>query len=161
MKLDRELQLQLLTNLSNQYPHMCNFNELYPVGCPDYDKVLANIYYLQEHGLITADSVLEQGYMGGEYEFYLSMGRITHNGMDFLADDGGLKAILNVITVKIDTVQMARLLQSFAELNASDKQSLLDTLKNAPQTTVEHLIGKAVDLGWSALLGTTLLTQSI
>lgn len=160
MLLDREFQLQLLTELSDIYPNHCNFHERYSDNNQAYAKVLANIYYLQEHGLITADSVLEQACTDGEYGFYLSVGRITKDGLDLLSDDGGLKAILNVITVKIDAMQMARLLRSFAALNHEDRQSLLDTLKNAPQTTLEHLIGKAVDLGWDAILGTALLTQS-
>lgn len=161
MLLDRNFQLELLTKLSEIYPNHLNFNASHPSNDANYPKALVNIYYLQEHGLISADSVLEQAYVSGEYVYYLSEGRITKDGLDLLAADGGLKAILNVITVKIDAMQMARLLHSFAALNSEDKQSLLDTLKNAPRTTVEHLISKAVDMGWDAILGTALLTQNI
>ena len=159
--LDRALQLDILTKLSQQYPYLCDFNELYPTSCPDYDRALANLYYLQEHRLISNESVMSIEFTDGTYELYLARGRITHDGMDFLADDGGLRAILSAVTVEIDAAQMARLLQSFAELNQSDKQSVLDVLKNTPQKTVEHLIGKVVDLGWEGLLGAALITQSI
>lgn len=161
MLLDRNFQLELLTKLSDIYPNHLDFSANHPSNDANYAKALANIYYLQEHGLISADSVIEQACIGGEYWYYLSKGRITKDGLDLLADDGGLKAILNVITVKIDAMQMARLLRSFAALNSEDRQSLLDTLKNAPQTTVEHLISKAVDMGWDAILGTAWLTQNI
>lgn len=156
--LDREFQLELLTKLSQQYPKMYNFADNYPSDRADFNKVLANIYYLQEHGLISKDSILEQAYCGGEYGYYLNLGRITKDGMDFLADDGGLRSILGTINVKVDASQMAEFLKALSELAPEDRQSLLDTLKSVPQKSIEHLIGKAVDGG---LGGLALLAQLI
>ncbi|EGE09629.1 hypothetical protein [Moraxella catarrhalis] len=156
MFLDRAFQLELLATLSKIYPNHYNFNKQYPSDSTNYHKALANIYYLKEHGLITAESILDRAYLGGECVYHLSTGRITKDGLDLLADDGGLKAILNTITVKFDAAQMARLLLSFDQLGHKDKQSLLHTLKNAPQTTLDHLIGKAVNMGWDFVLGTAL-----
>ncbi|WP_155400093.1 hypothetical protein [Moraxella bovoculi] len=59
--------------------------------------------------------------------------------------------ILNRITVKIDTSQMAQFLKAVSLLPVAERQSLFDSLKKIPQTTLEHLIGKAVDVGFDGL----------
>lgn len=58
--------------------------------------VRANAMYLQEHGLIELKS--PKNLPRGQF---VAMMRITHRGMDFLADDGGLSAILGVVTVRL------------------------------------------------------------
>lgn len=140
--LDRQFQLEILEKLSEQYPKMYNFADNYPSSGADFDKALANIYYLQEHELISPNSVLEQAYAGGEYEYYLNIGRITHDGMDFLANDGGLRAILGTVTIKIQDEQLHQILAQ--HINQSDlspvrKQLLLDELAKLPAESIKHL----------------------
>lgn len=121
---------------------MYNFCDAYPNNGADFDKALANIYYLQEHGLISSDSVLEQSYVGGEHEYYLHMGRITHDGMDFLADDGGLRAILGTVVVKIQDEQLQQILAyhiNQSDLSPARKQLLLDELSKLPAESIKHL----------------------
>lgn len=151
--LDRQLQLEILTKLAEQYPNYYEYTNLQSDSLP-YTKLLANIYYLQEHRLITTDSVLEQAYTGGEYCFYLSSGRITKDGLDLLANDGGLSAILNTVTVKLEEQQFRALIeQKIQQSDFSDEQKtgLIDSIKQLPSEGVKHLFTKLIDLGISQL----------
>jgi hypothetical protein len=58
--------------------------------------------------------------------------KITARGLDFLEDDGGLGAILNVVTIRLEADTLRQLLET--KINASDmpeadKQTLLAKLK--------------------------------
>ncbi|WP_155400048.1 hypothetical protein [Moraxella bovoculi] len=46
---------------------------------------------------------------------------------------------------------MAQFLKAVSLLPVAERQSLFDSLKKIPQTTLEHLIGKAVDVGFDGL----------
>lgn len=156
---DREFQLQLLLELQAIYPDFCDFQDRW-YNTKDKRKALVNLTYLWEHQLISETSVTTSKTLGNLSPYELGFGRITNKGWDFLRQDGGLSAILNRITVKIDTSQMAQFLKVVSALPVEERQSLLDSLQKIPQTTLEHLIGKAVDMGWDALLSTILLTQN-
>lgn len=70
--------------------------------------------------------------------------------MDFLADDGGLSAILGVVTIKLhdDTIKAlieGRILQS--DLPEPEKKRFLAQLRELPAETTKHLVLKLVDLG--------------
>ena len=116
-------------------------------------RYAANLVYLEEHGL--ADSSITYGVDG-----HMSSGlpRITAKGMDFLADDGGLSAILGVVTVKLHEDTLKELIgQRIAEsdLPTPEKSRLLDQLKSLPGEAIKHLTLKLVDAGlsnWPAAL---------
>lgn len=84
--------------------------------------------------------------------------KITARGMDFLADDGGLSAILGVVTVKLHEETLKELIGqkiSESDLTAPEKSRLLDQLKSLPAKTGKHLTQKLVDAGlpnWPAAL---------
>lgn len=70
--------------------------------------------------------------------------------MDFLADDGGLSAILGVLTVKLHDETIRHLIE--ARINSSDlpaeqKAGLLATLKDLPGEALKHLTEKLLDAG--------------
>ncbi|WP_343548001.1 hypothetical protein [Ralstonia sp.] len=103
MKLDRDYQRRLLEQLAESYPRPHDLREfLQGLEEEAEAKYVANMMYLDEHGLI--ESSISFGLDG-----HASMGmpRINHRGMDFLTDDGGLSAILGVVTVKLhaDTIR--------------------------------------------------------
>ena len=62
------------------------------VGDADLNELGANVAYLEEHGLVDA-----------KWDGNRSVGKvqITAKGLDFLADDGGLSAILGVVTIRL------------------------------------------------------------
>jgi hypothetical protein len=146
MKLDRTYQRQLLEDLAAIYPERADWRVQMSTKPEDQaSRYLANITFLGEHGLVDAG----KQYGTGEFSDWL-MPRITARGMDFLADDGGLSAILGVVTVKLHEDTLKELIgQRIAEseLTQPEKNRLLDQLKSLPGETIKHLTLKLVDAG--------------
>lgn len=146
MILDRQLQKELLEKMSSAYPYSYNFDKEYSRGTDEYNKVAANLYYLEQHELISNESITLT-----INPPLIEMPQITHKGLDFLADDGGLTAILKVVTVKFDADQLKAILESkimASDLPSEDKQKLLYQLRTLPAEAIKHLTLKIVDYGW-------------
>jgi len=149
--LDRSLQREILVGLRKLMPYGTDNIEqdINPSDCPR-GTLLANLIYLQEHGLIR-HGFQRQDYMAGNSQYIQTFpAEITAKGLDFLANDGGLSAILGVMTIKIhdDTLKSlieAKILQS--DLAQPDKKRWLDQLRLLPVVTKKHLVLKLVDLG--------------
>lgn len=143
MQLDRTYQKQLLEELAIRYPNLVDFKDRFD-DVDSIDKYVANGVYLEEHGLLEGARTMSP--------------RITHKGLDFLADDGGLSAILGVVTVKLHEDTLKNLIgQRIAEsgLPTPEKSRLLDQLKSLPGEAIKHLTLKLVDAGlsnWPAAL---------
>lgn len=145
MKLDRAMQFQILNELSAAYPD--RVLTLFPDSEDQdiADKREANLVYLQEHGLITVG--LHQ-FIDGKKGF--TGAQITATGIDFLADDGGLSAILGVVTIKLHDDTVRQLIEAriqSAELPETTKSHLLKSLREAPGETIKHLTEKLLDAG--------------
>lgn len=142
MKLDRDLQRTLLTTLSEHYPNAMKVGSLTDEN-PD---VTANLYYMKEHGLIDADRDQDTSHRN----FRFLQARATAAGMDFLADDGGLSAILGVVTFKLhdDTIRnlIATRIQD-SDLPAEEKTGLLNQLRELRGESIKHLTMKLLDAG--------------
>lgn len=164
MILDRELQRLLLEKLRDTYPFSYDFTNDFEYGSTNYDRAIANLYYLQSHGLVTEKSVfISQPLGGGKGNIQFGLSEITHKGMDFLADDGGLSAILGVVTIKIEAEQLRTILESkilASDLSPADKQKLIDVLRAQPAESIKHLTTKIVDEGWDGLGSLMSLIQS-
>ena len=145
--LDRGVQRTLLERLGNAYPEQLDVREL---GADIATNVLnVNVSYLVEHGLVHA-----------KFTNYLSdpnvlvLARITAEGIDFLADDGGLGAILKVQTIRLHEDTVRALLIRQVEASPEDetvKSKLIDQLKALPAEGVGRLAEKALDAGLQAL----------
>ncbi len=97
MKLDRTYQLELLKLLTTSYPQSFDIRETARGwGDEQERRYAANMIYLDEHGLV--ESTIQFGMDG---HMSMALPRITARGMDFLADDGRLSAVLGVVTVKL------------------------------------------------------------
>lgn len=149
MSLDRTLQREILDALAPHYSGL---------RCTLYDKkaepeeknrYVTNMLYLQDHGLI--DSGLLQGVDG-----HWSSGgaKITSAGLDFLAEDGGLTAILGVVTIKLhdETIRdlIAARIQA-SDLPPAEKTGLLDQLRELRGESIKHLTMKLLDVGMENL----------
>ncbi|AMG36136.1 hypothetical protein [Achromobacter xylosoxidans] len=144
MKLDRVVQKVILDTLASRYPDWTRLNAL--LSHLDFNleqqNKLANVYYLEGHGLVET-----KGNPKGTEGQGL---RITAKGLDFLEDDGGIGAILGVVTIKLhdDTIKHlieAKILAS--DLPAEEKKRWTDQLRSLPAKTIEHLVMKLVDRG--------------
>lgn len=143
MFLNRELQLKILKHYAQAYPGR-TFEKWSEFGS-DEQKVAANLFYLQEHGL-----VLIVGQLSSEQSLIYQGGKLTAKGMDFLEDDGGLSAILGTVTIKLHDDTIKSLLESKilgSDLPQPEKQRYLDQLRELPAETTKHLVLKLVDLG--------------
>lgn len=146
MKLDRDLQRDILEFLSDHYAGLPE--DVFPkhkMTPEEDDKYTTNLLYLEAHGLI--ESGLQQAMDGN----WISSGaKITARGLDFLADDGGLTAILGTVTVKLhdDTIRDligSRIAQS--DLPEEEKRGLQHQLKELRGESLKHLTMKVLDAG--------------
>ena len=142
MKLNRELQHALLSELTTKFPNFPD-KKLYDDLCNLYGKkeVDGNIFYLEMHGLMSAYST---PMLSDEYPTIHWQGcKPTEKAFDFLVEDGGLSAILGVVTVKLhadtirDMLQM-RIMDS-QNLTAEEKASWVEKLKTLSEASLEHL----------------------
>jgi hypothetical protein len=146
MKLDRAYQLELLNMLSESYPSPF-FDPKMGKGMDADQKhrYVANMCYLAEHGLV------ESGVhptIDGLYS--LSSPSITAKGMDFLADDGGLSAILGTVTIKFHDDALKALIETkimTSEIDPQDKKKWSDALRELPAESTKHLTMKLLDSG--------------
>lgn len=144
-KLNRDLQRALLTRLGEQYPRQCDPSELGFDG--DEPEWIVNILYLSEHGLVdsTSDEMLGRGHR-------VHLAGITAKGLDFLQDDGGLGAILNVVTVRLEAETLKAIIGERIDGSAlpdPEKRKLrrwLDTAgSEALKDATKRLVGAALD----------------
>lgn len=140
--LDRAFQLQTLRELAAFYPEGSR-----PI--PREDRIATvNIFYLMEHGLIEAK--VERTNAGRS----LFDAKITAKGLDFLADDGGLSAILGIITVRLHDDTIRALLVSKVEASDADattKGQLIAAIRALPAEALTKLAEKAMDSGLDQL----------
>lgn len=104
------------------------------------------MYYLEEHGLVNS------GIQRGMSAYMRIPPSITAAGMDFLADDGGLSAILGVITIKLHEDTLRSLIEAKingSEMSAPEKLEWIRTLREQPIESIRHLTkeltGRALD----------------
>lgn len=138
-KLDRELQLKFLKELEEVYPE-----EYITYQAPSRETVV-NLAYLADHDLINWETRTDDN-----GRIYIIRAKITAAGLDFLADDGGLTAILGVVTVKLhaDTIKdlvIAKIQSS--EAIPTVKENLIKKLKELPADTAKELFMAIVKKG--------------
>jgi hypothetical protein len=145
MKLDRELQLIILRKAADAFPDADRKFLTTSYSEEEDTKNVANALYLEEHGLL--DAGLKRGLNG----HFSSHGmKITARGLDFLADDGGLSAVLGVVTIKFHEDTLLSLIGDRIEqsdLPPVEKKKWTDALRSLPAETIKHLTMKLLDKG--------------
>ena len=145
-KLDRDLQRSLLEMLKEAYPEAL---EIPSLGLPEPEASI-NLKYLCEHALISIGSDNAGIYGAGPYRVH--MATITAKGLDFLADDGGLSAILGAVTVKFHADTLRDLIEAkiaMLPIPASEKRRFVDHFRaltgEALKTITKRLLEEAFD----------------
>lgn len=140
--LKRELQLKMLQAFAECYPQSSGWT---PDEGDSLQECAANVEYLIDHGLCTGKTLFSMS-----DPVRLGVYKITAAGLDFLADDGGLSAILGVVTVKLhaDTVRDLML----ARVDASDlppekKSDLKKHLANLSGLALKDATADLVKIG--------------
>jgi hypothetical protein len=158
MSIDRELQHEILQSLAESYPGQ--IKQPHRTIGSDPDKTVKNIYYLAEHGLIRAVFSKE---LSAKIQQPILVS-ITSAGLDFLADDGGLGAILGVVTVKLHEDTLRQIITAKVESSAlpeAEKRPLLKAVRELPGEAIKHLSEKLLDLGLDNLPGATALIYTV
>ncbi|GFE94405.1 hypothetical protein [Acetobacter persici] len=143
--LDRKLQIELLEKMAAVYPAYLNVGKIPQNNGQHVRAVIANIYYLMEHGLCIAQEFDEIG-----SDVHLGPPKITAKGLDFLADDGGLDAILSVVTVRFDADTLKSLLANkIDETDASEEEKTFfkKQLEALPDAALKAGTSELVKLG--------------
>ena len=156
MKIDREYQKNLLSFLLEDFPSYENsFEHCKMLADEDSDKYVANVEYLQRHGLLEDGVSLDFAMDGTPFVSIKAFPKITEAGIDFMLDDGGLSAILHVKTVKIHPDSIKALLEERVQASAltdSDKSSLIQRIRHLPKASAKTLLDKLLDRGIDLLL---------
>lgn len=155
--LDRKYQNDLLTFLLHDFPLFeKTMKHCEALRKEDDEKFIANIVYLEKHGLIEDGPSIRFSGTGDCFVGGGDQPRITEKGIDFILDDGGLGAILNVQTVKLHPDTIRDLLANAVEassLTQEQKDSFLDQIKSVPADLAKDLLGKLVGKGADVALG--------
>lgn len=141
MAIDRGLQLQLLTEMREEYPGWITYNPT-----PDDKQTMAaNLEYLAEHGL--CESGVQIGVDG---HIHFGNSTITAAGLDFLAEDGGLSAILGVVIVKLHAETVRDLIAAkieAANVPAGEKSVLKQRLASLSEAGLKAATTDLVRVG--------------
>ena len=149
MILDRELQLELLSKIAECYPFVWIDYERKP-DTPEYYKIAVNLNYLKGHGILTENStkVVHSTSGNGGGSILIMKPEITEKGLDFLKDDGGLSAILSVVTIRFETETLKAIISTKineSDLSQEQKQSMTLALEELPAESIKHLTTKLLD----------------
>jgi hypothetical protein len=156
MKLDRDIQRQILEKLHETYP-----NGIYPLAATfgqdlDEEVVIANTQYLHEHGLVQS-GFRDRELIGQGIAYRWAEPRetfITAKGVDFLLDDGGLSAILGVVTVKLDSSTIKALVLSkidqAEDVSHEERSRLKSLLLSAGDQGMRKLVDTLIEAGLKA-----------
>lgn len=144
--IDREYQLELLRRLRDAHPRpLTDFSFLDDTDEAEEERYAANMKYLEGHGLVVARIRI-----GADGHISIGAPEITSQGIDFLRDDGGIGAILGIVTIRLhsDTIKdliEAKIAQS--DLAPADKKRWIDQLRSLPADATKHLVQKLVEKG--------------
>ncbi len=146
--MDRELQRKLLERMRDIYPNRLKDYPTKQRYMP-YNVAQA-IYYLREHELIEGRVSATLDRDGIKIEWGGGL-RITAAGLDFLADDGGITAILRVFTVKLhaDTIRdlLVAKVDAAENLAPEKKAGIKAALTKLPSAALQTVTGDLVKMG--------------
>jgi hypothetical protein len=142
-RLDRQLQFKLLELMRDCYPSPLH---RVPQDIRKLDEdFFFNILYLEEHHLCVTE--IQQSLDG---HFSWGGAKITAKGIDFLEDDGGLSAILGVVTVRLEADTVKRLIEAKideAELPADEKIKWKSFVSGLSETSLQAATSDLVQSG--------------
>ena len=152
--LDRSYQNEVLAFLLKDYPKYEHTDAFCSdLLIKDELKYYANLMYLEMHELI------ENGprctYSRLTFFDESTKPRLTAQGIDFILDDGGLSAILNIQTVKLhqDTIKdLLMVAVQSASISKDKKESFADQIKKLPLESLKDLLSKLAGKGIDAVL---------
>lgn len=144
--LDRNLQHKIMGELIETYPNLQTVEQM-ECFVDDY-SFHQNLHYLFEHGLIDGKPHANRSKL--QNSITMPRVKITAHGLDFLADDGGLGAILNKVVIKFDDEDLAALILSRVERSDAPpekKNELMTTIRSLPAEAVKTVYTRLINYG--------------
>ncbi|WP_426496443.1 hypothetical protein [Klebsiella grimontii] len=153
-KFDRTIQKEILAYLYEVHPDppdattLSNFAE--KLGGDR--ELVSTMIYLHGHGLIF--TALDQR-ISRRSTINSQVTKITAKGIDFIRDDGGLSAILNVQTIKFhrEAVVVLEDLIAMSNMNDEQKEKAKSTLSELSTEALKTVVQAATTAGLSKLFG--------
>lgn len=140
--LDREFQRALLQRMAERFPD--EVEPLHELDGMDPRQITYNLAYLREHGLVRVQ------WQNGSREAIPVRAAITAQGIDFITDDGGLSAILGVVTIRLHQDEVKDLLiQKINSAKAPEgvKTALVAQVKKLPAEMVKQATMEGLKAG--------------
>lgn len=151
-KFNRELQRDLLKSLydATPYPIPSERQNHLLTAFGGQAELVANLLYLRDHGLI--DVIIRQVLSGGYIVDFNSL-KINSKGIDFVRDDGGLSAILNVTTIKFhrEAVVVLEDLIALSNMSSEEKEKAKSTLGELSFEALKVVVQTATTAGLAAI----------
>ncbi|WP_375591582.1 hypothetical protein [Chitiniphilus eburneus] len=157
MLLDRALQQDLLLELA-QLGRLDQV-AVQQLSLAKHPDLSMHLVYLEQEGLVKNISTRTMD--DGKTKVLSSA--ITNEGMNFLAGDGGISAILKVVTVRLHEDTLAQLLEHHLQQVAADqpdKAGFLDQLRSLPADAIKHVTLDLLAKGVAQLPATLPLLQT-
>ena len=132
-----------MVKLRDAYPEFVEIGQF--LGVADRTNQ-ANLFYLAEHHLIKPEA--ERTVFGVPRQMLTA--QITAQGLDFLEDDGGLGAILNIVTVRMDAESIKALLETRireSNLSKEQKDSVVTKIKGFSGDILRAVVIKLIEKG--------------
>ncbi|MGG4774862.1 hypothetical protein ACLO87_09535 [Paenalcaligenes sp. Me52] len=142
-KFCRERQKAILNAARQAFPEFHDCSE--DIADMTAEEAIADIRYLEGHGLLKVQGPRYLNQMDWDVSI-----QITSEGIDFIEADGGLSAILGVVTVRLHDETIKNLIEAkilAADLPQPDKQRYIDELRKLPAESTKHLVMKLIDAG--------------
>lgn len=111
----------------------------------DQRTLVTQLRYLEQHGLCESGVALDA--TGPKM---IKLSRITAQGLDYIAEDGGIGAELNVVTIRLsaDTLKaMLTLRIEQSDVSTEEKRTLKAHLQSLSAKGLEGLVGDLVQAG--------------
>lgn len=157
-KFSRELQERILKKCIDAYPKYTVYSQFLQEFTDFGEEMLSvNITYLAEHRLIEI-----RGRTSDDPYHFLDNMRATVSGVDFILNDGGLTAILNVQTIRVhrDTITALEDIIALSNLPEPEKAGIVSKLQQLPSAAIEHLTKELVVKGALSLPAALPLIQT-
>lgn len=136
---DRDFQLRILELAINDYPNTISVDNIPPdFSSISLEKLLKNIAYLREEGLITGGIV---ELLSGKQPA-LNLIKATKDAINLLSEEGSLSASLKVVTVKLHDDSIA-VIRAFINQNVADpdeRKTYLQQIKQLPADATKHIV---------------------
>lgn len=145
-KPDRALIPEMLEAAAEEFPNGIDprrFNDEHGL-----EVVTATIGYMESHGLLKTIPRKRMGTIDSYAEI-----TITHEGIDYISDDGGLTAELGVVTVRLEAETIHTLIMAQIECTDAprhEKNLLRRQLEALPEEGLRHLTSQLIRQGLEA-----------